>query len=373
MTTAERASLIANYCQSAEVESFLGYFAAIDLVQWVEHELGSVGVLDGFEVVREGLQSMAVPNDPVLHVLSGNTPHAGLQSLVRGLLVGALNWVKLPSSGLPAVEKWIGGLPAELRGLVKVVDSIETSITAAKVVVAIGADETMDAILERMRPHQRFIPHGHKLSIGLIDKPSRAAAELAVKDACSFNQQGCLSLHTVYAREGARDFLPLLAEAMEEFERREPRGEISFSESGAITNLRETVRYEAANDPENYALLHSDGDTCWTAIYRNSPLLIASPLNRVISVQPWPENPELLGSEFSFISTLAVEENSAILACVDGLDIPRVCPLGRSQQPSLFWHHDGFAPLSSLIRWRDRELWVAEEGAMKNKVISTIK
>jgi len=355
MTTAERASLIANYCQNPVIENYLGYFAAIDLIQWVKHELGAANLLDGFQPVTENLQSMAVPNGPILHILSGNTPHAGLQSLLRGILVGAQNWVKLPSSGLPVVEKWIDELPDKLKALVNVVDSADESIPNAKVVIAIGSDETMNSIYSKMKPHQRFVPHGHKLSIGLIENPSAEAAKLAVNDSCSFNQQGCLSLHTIYVRENARKFLPMLAEAMADYETLHPRGEISISESGAITNLRETLRYEAANTPENYALIHSEGNTNWTAIYRESPLLIPSPLNRVISIQPWPVDPELLGSELSYVSTLAVEEKSVSVEDVVSLDIPRICPLGKSQQPTLFWHHDGYAPLSSLIRWRDRE------------------
>lgn len=356
MTTAERASLIANYCQDAEIEKYLGYFAAIDLMQWVKHELGSNAMLDDFQPVAENLHSKALPNGPILHILSGNTPHAGLQSLLRGILIGAENLVKLPSSGLAIVEKWIANLPDELGSLVKIVHDIDTSIANSNVVIAIGSDQTMNTILCKMKPHQRFIPHGHKLSIGLIERPSKESAALVVKDSCSFNQQGCLSLHTIYVKENARDFLPLLAEAMAEYETHHPRGEISLSESGSITNLRETIRYEAANDPENNELMHSVGNTYWTVIYRNSPTLIPSPLNRVVSIQPWPENTDLLGSEFYYISTLAVEQKSDILEHVSQLDIPRICPLGKSQQPSLFWHHDGFAPLSSLIRWRDREL-----------------
>ena len=356
MTTAERASLIANYCQNEETENYLGYFAAIDLVQWIKHELGSAEILDSFQPIRDNLQSKAVPNGPILHILSGNTPHAGLQSLLRGILVGAENCVKLPSSGLPVVEKWIDRLPKELKKFVNIIDSVDKVIANSKTVIAIGSDETMSAVHKQMTPHQRFIPHGHKLSIGLIDQPSAEAAELVVKDSCAFNQQGCLSLHTIYVRQNAQDFLPLLAEPMAKYESQHPRGAISLSESGAVTNFRETIRYESANDPKNFAILQSEGNTSWTTIYRNSAILSPSPLNRVVSIQPWPENADQLGSEFSYISTLAVEAKPALIDDVTQLDIPRICPLGRSQQPSLFWHHDGFAPLGSLVRWRDREI-----------------
>jgi hypothetical protein len=143
----------------------------------------------------------------------------------------------------------------------------------------------------------------------------------------------------------------MLAEALREYESISPRGEIGISESGAISNLREVVKYEAANDPENVALLHSIEETNWTAIYRNSPILAPSVLNRVITVQPWPEDFTDLGAEREFISTLAMERT--LLEEGEFIDVPRVCALGESQMPSLTWHHDGFAPLGSLMRWRD--------------------
>ena len=352
-TTAERARLLADYCEKLASGMFLGKFSAQDLLDWVELELGNVGVLDDFVPYGGGGKlSKAITNGPILHILSGNTPHAGLQSLLRGLLAGAVNLVKLPSGGLPVVSEWVAGLPPELSELVTLVNDLSDEIFfSAGTVIAIGSDATMEEIQGRISPRQRFIPHGHKLSIGLVESPSAEAAERVARDACAFNQQGCLSLHTVYVMEGAREFLPLLAEAMRKYEVMSPRGEIGISESGAISNLREVVRYMAANDKENAALEHSAKDTNWTAIYKNSPTLTPSVLNRVVTIQPWPEDFTDLGAEREFISTLAVERS--LLSKGKFFDVPRICVLGDSQTPSLTWHHDGFAPLGSLVRWRD--------------------
>jgi len=212
----------------------------------------------------------------------------------------------------------------------------------------------MNEIQRRITPQQRFIPHGHKLSIGLIHSPSVEAAKLATLDACAFNQQGCLSLHSIYVKHDARSFLTLLAEAMAEYEGLHPRGDLSISECGAISNLREAVRYEAANDPENVSIIHSSGNTAWTVIYRNSPNLAPSVLNRVVTIQPWPNDITKLGSERQYLSTMAVE--SKLLNTEIDYGVPRICLLGRSQHPYHDWHHDGFQPLGSLVRWQDIEL-----------------
>lgn len=355
ITTLERAELLAEHCKKFTTHQFLVTFDLQDLLDWIRLELGHTEVLDRFvEYGSEAKLSMAVPNGPILHILSGNTPHAGIQSLLRGLLIGAMNLVKLPSAGIADVTEWIKELPDELAKLVRTVDDLNDAIfSSAKTVIAIGSDMTMAEIQKRISPRQRFIPHGHKLSIGVVHKPSAKAAELIVQDACAYDQQGCLSLHTVYVVENARGFLPMLAEAMASYEKTDPRSEISISESGAISNLREVVRYDAANDPENAALEHSLGNTNWTVIYRNSPTLIPSPLNRVLSVQPWPLYNQLssLGSEREYLSTIAVEE--PLMERAKLWDVPRICKLGDSQRPSLTWHHDGFTPLASLVRWRD--------------------
>jgi hypothetical protein len=358
-TTAERAKILAEHCEKLSSGRFLGEFSAADLIEWIVQELGHAGVMDDFIPYGAGgkfsMATKAVPNGPILHILSGNTPHAGLQSLLRGLLIGAENLVKFPSAGLHEVNEWVDELPNDLKKLVTVVHELSDDIfDSARTVIGIGSDHTMDEIQKRISPRQRFIPHGYKLSVGLVEFPSPELAELVVRDACAFNQQGCLSIHTVYVVNGAKEFIPMLADAMRAYEIANPRGEIGISESGAISNLREVVRYEAANDPQNIVLEQSEGDTRWTVIYRNSPTLTPSVLNRVVTVQPWPENFADLGAECNYISTLAVEKSLLSRGKFFDLpDVPRICVLGKSQMPSLAWHHDGFAPLASLVRWRD--------------------
>jgi hypothetical protein len=36
--------------------------------------------------------------------------------------------------------------------------------------------------------------------------------------------------------------------------------------------------------------------------------------------------------------------------------VPRICPLGRMQQPPLTWRHDGRPALGDLVTWTDFEL-----------------
>ena len=87
MTTRERAERIV--MAAAAFEGFLGKQRVEDLMALVELELGS---LDEF-VARGDVRSKAIAPATILHVVSGNSPHAGLQSLLRGVLLGSRNLV----------------------------------------------------------------------------------------------------------------------------------------------------------------------------------------------------------------------------------------------------------------------------------------
>lgn len=360
MTTEQRAHPLAK--SSAAFAEYLGEFSANDLIDWITHELGHPEALDDFQQVGDILTK---PNPPkhLLHIISGNTPHAGLQSLLRGLLIGAQNTVKFPSaekdtpSGNSAIQKFHKTLPSHLQQLCEFTHELSDQLLAsADTVIAIGSDSAIAAIHGRLSPVQRFIPHGHKISFALIDQPNLKNAQLAAVDASLFNQQGCLSPHAIYVKRDAEKFAPMLAKAMANYASRDPRSKITISESGAIRNLRETVRYQAALDPANHQLHESEDSTAWTVIYENDSSLRPSPQNRTIYVRPWPSDLSELGDETQFLSTIALSPLSALLKDVETLIPPRICQLGKAQQPHLFWHHDGFAPLASLVTWQDIHL-----------------
>lgn len=351
MTSQSRAQALA--LAAAPFADFFGNLSEESLVDWLTSELGHANALDAF-FPKGPILTKAIAPRHLLHIVSGNTPHAGLQSLLRGLLIGAQNTIKLPSSPVPEIEHFISVLPPDLSRLVTTTRELTDALVAsADCIVAIGSDSAISSIYSRLTPHQRFIPHGHKISFSLVDSPSIDAARLAARDVSIYDQHGCLSPHAIYVKSGAADFAPLLADQMQAYENEHPRPTISISESGAITNLRETFRYLAANHPQYFSLYHSPHSTAWTVVYENSPTLSPSPLNRFIYVRPWPTDLSKLGSEIRFLSSISLHPLSSLIDDVELLSPPRICPLGSAQFPPLFWHHDGFQPLASLVTWRD--------------------
>ncbi|MBK1790720.1 acyl-CoA reductase [Persicirhabdus sediminis] len=357
-----RARLIAR--ASAPFSEFLGSFRANDLIHWLDGELGNHSALGHF-IPHGRIRSRAIPARNILHIVSGNTPHGGMQSLLNGLILGAYNFVKTPSGGLPELEAYVDALPTELKSLVTLSPTIPDSWWArADAVIATGSDASMAEIQKKIQPGQKFITHGHKLSIGIIAEPAgkslRELAQLAVNDICRYNQHGCLSSQAIYVKSSdqlsVREFANQLADVMAEYEIQNPRGEIDISSAGAISNARETYRFLAANCPDA-DIWQSADDTSWTVIYEQSPVLKASPLNRFIYVRPLPDDLSQLGPELRYLSTAAVHPFTAEVAeSFSHLPASRLCALGESQNPTLFWHHDGYASIAELVSWQDIDL-----------------
>lgn len=354
-TTQERILLLTEACSHHEIQQWTGAITAHDLHTWVSSELGSNMALDAF-LAHGPLQSKAIAPPCILHIVSGNTAHAAFQSIIRGLLIGSHNVVKLPSAGLAKLTNALKHFPSALRELIEIRSSLEDQDwSRADVIIAIGSDESIAAIHQHTKPHQIFIPHSHKVSIGLVYDDFEAAAIHAARDVSLYNQRGCLSLHAIYVAGDSERFADLLAIEMGKFSQSNPAESLTASEAGAIRNLRESTRFRSSNDPE-FRLLESSDSLDWTVIHDPSTLLELSCLNRCVYVKPLPSelNTAKLGPEAEHLSTIAIhpftQENAVSL---EHLPAHRICPLGQSQQPSLFWHHDGFAPLASLVKWKD--------------------
>ncbi|MFT6178014.1 MAG: hypothetical protein ACJAQT_003897 [Akkermansiaceae bacterium] len=277
----------------------------------------------------------------IVHIISGNTPHAAFQSLLNGLLLGAKNLLKLPSQALLNFQ-----IPPTLAPLIAISRTLPDHwIAEADALVVFGSDATLRHFQQLCPLETPFIGHGHRVGIALIADPSPAAAHLAARDIGLFDQQGCLSLQTIYLKDPLT-FGPLLATAMANFEKSDPRSPLTPSQAGAISNLREETRYLIAQDPKKNALWQSPSSTAWTIIYQDSPSLTLSPGNRTVFLRP-------LTSKLShpkFLSGIALHPYT------DRHDLPspRIFPLGQAQTPPALWAHDGILPLASLIKHQTR-------------------
>ena len=359
MNTAQRAQAIA--AAAEPFRQLLGPTAADDLLGWLRAELGDAEAIERW-IDHGRVKTKALPPAAILHIVGGNTPHAALQSLIGGLLLGSRNLVKLPQSGLMEVDEFLSRLPDALRSTVETATNLPDAwLASADAVIVYGSDETVAALRARTPAGKIFIGHGHKASLGIVwDDPGFASCPGAARDASLFDQQGCLSPQVLYVRESqpgfARRYAERLAAAMDQFNRTHPRGPLEVAEKAGIANLRAAYRFRAAGDLR-VALWEGGANMDWTVIYEEDAWFTASPLNRVIFVKPLPEKlAEAMGPAAGHVGAVGLWPCSEELADRFAALCPsRFCPVGRMQDPPWTWHNGGIPRLASLVKWVDFE------------------
>ena len=359
MTTKERALVLAKAAEP--FCDLLGPTTADNLLGWLAAELGDADALDGW-ISHGAAKTKAIAPGMILHVVSGNTPHAALQSLIGGLLLGSGNLVKLPRGGLIEVVDFVSRLPGELSALVECSEDMSNEwINRADAVIVYGSDETIAALRRRVLPEKVFIGHGHKVSLGIVWVDLLfASCQGAARDASLFDQQGCLSPQVFYVRETvpgfARAYAEKLAAGMEAFNRTHPRGSLTVEERAAIANLRAAYLFRAAGDLR-VALWEGGEAMDWTVIYEEDAWFTASPLNRVVFVKPLPGNlSDAMGPALDHVGAVGLWPcTEDLVERFMVLRPSRFCAIGRMQDPSWSWHNGGVARLASLVKWVDFE------------------
>ena len=355
--TCDRAQMLANVAKGFPE---LGSVTMRGLLTLVRSELGHEAALDRF-VTHGRFLTRALAPRKILHVLSGNTPAAALQTLLRGLLLGSHNFCKLPAGGIPEVLRFRSKLPAALARRIEFSPELTSAwLEAADAAVLFGRDETVAAVRALLKPEIPVVSHGHRLSLAVIfDDPDFRSPRGAARDVSIFDQQGCLSPQVVFIRENKsltlESYAQRLAREMGRFEKSIPRRRLTLSESNSIFSLREEIQFRSANR-ERIGVLNS-ADTAWTVVTDRTAGLPATPLNRVIHLKPLPRSlGELIAPHRAHLSTCGIwPMNDVSRDIVSALGFTRICPVGKMQSPPLEWHHDGQRVLAPLVRWIDCE------------------
>ncbi len=348
-------SRIASVASAAEHFPWLGDLSVPSISRWIELELGES--LNSTEPLVYGKQKyLILPLDPVLHIVSGNTPHAALQSLIRGVIVGTTNWIKLPTEGLPEIDAFAEELPPELRpALSKTVQ--ETWMEKAEAVVIFGSDETVRNVSRQILPAQRLIVHGHKISLGLVrNECSPELAKRIAGDLFVFDQLGCLSPQLLYVAGDSRRFARELAL---QFQKAPPTRTPPVTQqeiAASLRSFREEWKFRAATIPD-VNIWESDQSLDWAVIHDPSSTLSPNPLYGTIFVKPMPTDlRSALLPVRRYIATIGVDPvDRALVKAAINIGAQRVCAIGQMQNPPVTWHHDGQPTLASFVRYIDVE------------------
>ena len=395
------------------LNAYLHTFRGLQLQRFVAEDFANPKVLDEFQPRTQGGWTRAFGPELLVHVWAGNVPALPMWSFVSGLLVKAGSIGKV-SSAEPvfatlfaqllaeveplwadcfAVVWWANATDAQTpRDTTRAPDDMpefaneHTAFALADVVLAYGGNEALQAMQTHIPVTTRFLPHGHKLSLGMVSKAALSVrkgpsvARQAALDVARYDQQGCYSPHVFYVQRGAQlspqDFAQHLANELAVLQHKLPRRVLSLEEAAQVGAWREahelaSLNHDTQRDTEHnstglnntsYTVLGSGRGTS-TVVYSDRALpLSAGPLNRcvlVVAVDTLDEVMPLITPQRDYLQTVglaaAPEELLQLGERLGQAGVTRICALGAMTSPEAGWHHDGRFSLLDLVRMVDIE------------------
>lgn len=354
---------------------------------WLTQDFGHVERLDYLassrNEARESKSSMAFGPGLITHITSGNLPVPAIMSIVSGLLVKSAQFVKCAShcSFVPRLfahslyqhdskfgaclelAEWKGGRS----------DIEEILFTKSDVVSLSGSDKAVEDVRERVAGKRtRFLDYGHKVSFGFISRKAMSGLSLkrlvsdAARDVMQWDQHGCLSPHVFYVQQKGtvppEKFAELLAEELERNRLAYPRADLSVQESATIRSRRSFYEIRSATARDTVPYFCQDG-TDWSVVYEDEIRFQVSCGNRFIYVKGVGSLEEALHGavpvqeKVSTVSLGASDDESDDLALeIAKWGAPRICAVGKMQDPPIHWRHDGRPALADLVTWTDWEM-----------------
>ncbi|MFE0800436.1 acyl-CoA reductase [Streptomyces sp. NPDC058812] len=365
--------------RSLDVE--LGNYRAGTLHSVLRRELGDPGVLDGFREDAElDGHTLAVGPRVTMAVCSGNVPGLPALSLVRALLVKSAVLLKV-ASGEPSFAAHFTRSLAEVEPVLAdavVVtywnsddhDALRDVVAQADAVIAYGSDAACAAVRAHVRPGQRYVEHGHKVSVGVltrtyVDKVGlREVARRVAEDVSAFNQHACIAPQAYLVEDdgpGALRFAEALAEAMAEYAADCPLGTLTPGDAAALQMRRASVAWSAADSLAGGFWRAPGLD--WTVTTAPDLPSVQGSGNRMVGVVPVAGSRDVvhelrtIGPRLQNVGLGAIGEEFRGLAEELGrLGACRISEPGRMASPSVIWRHDGMPCLALLLRWCDIEM-----------------
>jgi hypothetical protein len=252
-------------------------------------------------------------------------------------------------AGAASARPWTGGDGSEEDAL----------FASADVVVAFGRDDALRAIRARCGSETRFVPFGHRASVGRLTRADLAAlddalADRVVRDALLYDGEGCLSLHALFVDAAGSDLervASALAAACERVALEFPGGPreaLSTARTAAYRNLA-TFRAAAGSG----AVLRGADAT----LVIDPPAEDGLPfLPRVLPVYGGDDDAIARYVERQRLPVQAlgvVDAAPGAVALAARIGAVRVAPFGTMQSPPLAGHHGGAPRIADFVRWID--------------------
>jgi hypothetical protein len=363
------------------LNAYLKTFRAPQLQRFVAEDFSNPKLLDEFQPRAKGGMARALGPELLVHVWAGNVPGLPLWSLVCGLLVKAPAIGKVASAE-PLFASLFARLLAEVEPRLAEVLAIvwfkggdtasERALFAeADTVLAYGGNDTLTALRLQVPVSTRFLPHGHKLSVGLVSAAALdvahapATARAAALDVVRYEQQGCYSPHTYYVARGGRvtprEFAQQLAGELAALQHKFARRMLTLEESASVAGWRQGQELQGFAGAGVELL--GDAGAAWCVAYaEQASALLPGALNRTVQVQAvdhLADTLPLLAAQREVLQTVglatAPQELHALAERLGAAGATRICALGQMTAPEAGWHHDGRFSLLDLVRMVELE------------------
>jgi hypothetical protein len=269
----------------------------------------------------------SVPQAPRAHVLlSANVFIAAHRAIA--LALAASERVSVRASRRDPV---LARLLCEATDAFELVDELRPEPESH--VWAYGTDETLREIAARLPRGVVLHAHGAGIGVAVLEAnvldadARRAAAEALARDVVVFDQRGCLSPRVAFfsgTRADAADFAATLAQALDELERRVPRGEIDSEQQASIARYRDAAVFAGDVFPAGQGLVSLD----------ESAALLVPPVGRNLRVTLCTDPAAALGAVAPAVTIVGAACSEVLLAEVRRrLPHARSSALGRMQSP----------------------------------------
>jgi long-chain-fatty-acyl-CoA reductase len=340
------------------------------LRRMLKTEFGDPAVLDRW-TVRGGCEVKAVPRGRLLHVLAGNVPGVEIISIARGLMTKNANILKMargnPITPVALVKSFADVDPDHPitrstsviyweRGS-KVEEEIYRKVHS---VCVWGGFDAVHASWTHARPGLEILDYGPKRSMVFIGSSTlenesalnTAAAALA-SDTVVHDQQACHSPQVVFVEGEAEKFADTLGKALDEAEKRLPRGEDTIDRKSQVGHLRNMAELMGER-------VFHPGSTAWTLIVTdNFERTATNPLGRTLWVLPVNTLDDAVQRADSWTMVAAFSDRSDLETHRDtlaALGVDRLTTVGRMGLLPPGTPHEGRYDLTRLVKFVSTDL-----------------
>ena len=349
----------------------------------IEGELGDALIQEEPALqVATRVRLMARPVGTVLHVASGNVFLAGAESLIDGIITKNVNFLKMSTqeTSFPVIfaesikefDKegviaprvvilWWRGGDSEIESLFK---------KKMDKIIFWGGYDALLSWKEGLGQGTEFIPHGPKISFGVISAAGLDSAEMgdlterAALDITIWEQKACNCPQVFFIESSAPEekvdiFIGSLARSLESLNGAFPPAKRTDDEHVEILKTRELAMARSFVTGEK-TLVVGPATLDWTIIYEKERKNLAfelSPLNRTIIIKRYQSLAALLGlfrKNSFYLQTigycLSEDEVGEYAKALSREGVTRLCPFGVMAIPTPGAPHDGSYALRGLTR-----------------------